>query len=260
MDARAWRIAGGSAAALLGLLALVLWRTDDLAGGWLWALRLTALLASAGLLTATFLAARAALAPPVRREVVVRVPTGGSPQTEVRSSPDGLRLLRSALLLAVVSAAPVLAVLVLASPAPDPALVAGGAPPVSTPSASQPAPSASASAGGDAASPDGAVGSVAPEPPATTPSATGPPPTGPPATGPPATGPPAEAAAPAPASCERTVATGDSLWQIAAEQLGPTATVAEVAERTAAVYADNAEAIGADPDLIRPGQVLRSCG
>jgi len=289
VDARAWRIAGGSAAALLGVLALVLWRTDDLAGGWLWALRLTALLAAAGLLTATLLAGRAALAPPARREVVVRLPAGGAPQTEVRPAPAGAAaaapgLLRTALGVAVVSAAPVLAVLVLASPAADPTPVAAAAPtPAASTSSTATTPPASPSATGEDAAPApppaASAATTAPTADPASPGATGPPPTGPPATGPPGQAPeqadpaPAEqapeglgppgtgsAAAPAPASCERTVAEGDSLWGIAAEQLGPTATVAEVAERTRSVYAENAAAVGADPDLIRPGLVIRSCG
>ncbi|MDQ0373288.1 LysM peptidoglycan-binding domain-containing protein [Cellulomonas humilata] len=68
-------------------------------------------------------------------------------------------------------------------------------------------------------------------------------------------------AAGAPASTVATVdgvvvAAGDSLWSIAARHLPPGATDAQVAAAWPRWYAVNAAAIGADPDLIRPGQVL----
>jgi len=50
-----------------------------------------------------------------------------------------------------------------------------------------------------------------------------------------------------------TVRTGDSLWSIAASGLGPGAEVAEIDAAWRALYAANREAIGSDPDLIRPG-------
>jgi nucleoid-associated protein YgaU len=49
---------------------------------------------------------------------------------------------------------------------------------------------------------------------------------------------------------------GDSLWLIAAHRLGPTATDADVAVTWPRWYAANRAVIGADPDLIRPGQLL----
>lgn len=52
------------------------------------------------------------------------------------------------------------------------------------------------------------------------------------------------------------VAPGDSLWSIAAEQLGPGATPAEIAVRWRRVHALNIDAIGDDPDVIAPGLVL----
>lgn len=50
---------------------------------------------------------------------------------------------------------------------------------------------------------------------------------------------------------------GDSLWAIAARQLGPTADVADVASYWRRIHDLNAAAIGPDPDLILPGQQLR---
>lgn len=58
--------------------------------------------------------------------------------------------------------------------------------------------------------------------------------------------------APAPASAERshTVVEGDTLWDIAGAELGD-------ATRWPEIYELNRDTIGADPDLILPGQVLR---
>ena len=53
---------------------------------------------------------------------------------------------------------------------------------------------------------------------------------------------------------------GDSLWAIAARHLGPGATDAEVAREWPRWYAANRDTIGADPDLLLPGQVLRVPG
>lgn len=52
------------------------------------------------------------------------------------------------------------------------------------------------------------------------------------------------------------VKAGDSLWGLAARELGPGATAAAVAARWPEWYAANRQVIGPDPDLIRPGQVL----
>ena len=51
---------------------------------------------------------------------------------------------------------------------------------------------------------------------------------------------------------------GDSLWRIAERELGSHATDAEIAERWPAWYAANRRLIGVDPDLVLPGQVLRT--
>ena len=53
-----------------------------------------------------------------------------------------------------------------------------------------------------------------------------------------------------------TVAAGDSLWQLAAAELGPLATDVEIAERWPEWYAANRTLIGHDPSLIKPGQTL----
>jgi nucleoid-associated protein YgaU len=49
---------------------------------------------------------------------------------------------------------------------------------------------------------------------------------------------------------------GDSLWSLTARQLGPGATPARIAAGWPLLYAANRHAIGADPNLIRPGQQL----
>lgn len=52
------------------------------------------------------------------------------------------------------------------------------------------------------------------------------------------------------------VAPGDCLWAIAARHLGPAATTAEIATEWPRWYDANRSVIGADPDLILPGQRL----
>jgi hypothetical protein len=51
---------------------------------------------------------------------------------------------------------------------------------------------------------------------------------------------------------------GDCLWRIAARHLGGRADAAEVATETRRWYGTNRTIIGADPNLLRPGEVLRS--
>jgi hypothetical protein len=53
------------------------------------------------------------------------------------------------------------------------------------------------------------------------------------------------------------VAPGDCLWTIAARAIGPSATDAEIAATWPRWYARNRGVIGADPDLLIPGTVLR---
>lgn len=50
---------------------------------------------------------------------------------------------------------------------------------------------------------------------------------------------------------------GDSLWAIAARTLGPRASAADVTSYWHRMHALNDATIGADPDLLRPGQELR---
>ena len=54
------------------------------------------------------------------------------------------------------------------------------------------------------------------------------------------------------------VRAGDSLWAIAARRLGPAATREQIAREWPRWYAANRSQIGADPDLIQPGDVLRA--
>lgn len=54
----------------------------------------------------------------------------------------------------------------------------------------------------------------------------------------------------------RTVRAGDTLWAIAAEQLGTGATVADIAAAWPAWHETNRAVIGANPNLIHPGQQL----
>jgi nucleoid-associated protein YgaU len=69
---------------------------------------------------------------------------------------------------------------------------------------------------------------------------------------------PAPAAAPAARSATPVVVhRGDTLWAIAARRLPPTASAAAVAASWPRWYAVNRRVIGADPDLILPGQILR---
>ncbi|MGH8825299.1 MAG: LysM peptidoglycan-binding domain-containing protein [Jiangellaceae bacterium] len=67
--------------------------------------------------------------------------------------------------------------------------------------------------------------------------------------------PPRSGAAPTPADV--MVVNGDCLWTIAAHALGPDATDAEIAAAWPRWYARNRAVVGADPDLLIPGTVLR---
>jgi len=53
------------------------------------------------------------------------------------------------------------------------------------------------------------------------------------------------------------VQVGDSIWSIAADRLGPNASVASVNAAWHQIYAANATVIGSNPNLLRPGQVLK---
>src|SRR5690606_468961 len=68
---------------------------------------------------------------------------------------------------------------------------------------------------------------------------------------------------PAPVAGVRTadsyeVRPGDSLWTVAATHLGPGARDADIAAEWPRWYTTNRAVVGADPDLIHPGQVLRA--
>ncbi len=54
------------------------------------------------------------------------------------------------------------------------------------------------------------------------------------------------------------VKAGDSLWTLAAQQLGPLATDAEIARQWPAWFRINRSTIGPNPALILPGQILRA--
>ncbi len=67
-------------------------------------------------------------------------------------------------------------------------------------------------------------------------------------------------AGPSPAGRSVEVVPGDTLWAIAAADLPAGATAAEIDRRWRTLHAANREVIGADPDLILPGQRLRLPG
>jgi nucleoid-associated protein YgaU len=54
------------------------------------------------------------------------------------------------------------------------------------------------------------------------------------------------------------VRSGDSLWTIAAGALGPEASDVEIALEWPRWFEANKAAIGANPDVLLPGQILRS--
>jgi len=56
------------------------------------------------------------------------------------------------------------------------------------------------------------------------------------------------------------VRSGETLWQIAKDELGPNATNAQISATWPSIYQANRAIIGSNPNLIRPGQVLRLSG
>ncbi len=140
------------------------------------------------------------------------------------------------------------------TPAPDPAFVVTGRPPVTDPA---PAPGTRAAA--VTAAPDPGFGAAIP-PSAATPAAPSVPeapssrPRTAPALGPLGPAPHTDAAARRQPTV--TVVRGDSLWVIAARHLGPHATPQEIAKEWPRWYAANRTVIGSDPNLIHVGQVL----
>ncbi|WP_369068764.1 LysM peptidoglycan-binding domain-containing protein [Kineococcus terrestris] len=69
--------------------------------------------------------------------------------------------------------------------------------------------------------------------------------------------------APAPAGqgagqgAEHVVQRGDTLWSLAADRLGPDAEAADVLAEAHRLHVLNTDVVGADPDRLLPGQVLR---
>jgi nucleoid-associated protein YgaU len=59
-----------------------------------------------------------------------------------------------------------------------------------------------------------------------------------------------------PAERTTVIRPGDTLWALAASELGPDASAADIGARWRLIYRRNRAVIGADPDLIRPGQPL----
>ena len=74
--------------------------------------------------------------------------------------------------------------------------------------------------------------------------------------GPLAARPPRHQQPPGPAS-EVTVRPGDSLWNLSAARLGPFASDVDIALDWPRLYQANKDIIGGNPNLLRPGQVLR---
>lgn len=73
---------------------------------------------------------------------------------------------------------------------------------------------------------------------------------------PPSTGRATAAASPSATGRAHTVVAGETLWGIAREALGPSATDARVASTWPLIHERNRAVIGDDPDLIHPGTVL----
>jgi nucleoid-associated protein YgaU len=89
------------------------------------------------------------------------------------------------------------------------------------------------------------------------PSGAAPAPAAEPAPAPAAAPAPAPAPAPTPSPRTHTVAVGESLWGIAADRLPPGAPSTRVDRAWRDLYDANRFRLGDDPDLIRPGTVLR---
>jgi hypothetical protein len=61
---------------------------------------------------------------------------------------------------------------------------------------------------------------------------------------------------PPPRETTVVVSPGDTLWDLAAQQLGPHSSIEETAAAWPAIYSLNREVIGPDPDVLEPGQRL----
>lgn len=73
----------------------------------------------------------------------------------------------------------------------------------------------------------------------------------------PLTGHPLRLQQPGGGGAEVTVRPGDSLWALSAARLGPYASDVDIARDWPRIYQANRDIIGANPHLLRPGQVLR---
>lgn len=60
------------------------------------------------------------------------------------------------------------------------------------------------------------------------------------------------------AGTTRVVLRGDTLWAIAAQSLGGSPTDAEILREVTRWHAENRDVVGADPDRLLPGQILRA--
>lgn len=144
---------------------------------------------------------------------------------------------------------------------PAPAAPASSTPPAAPTATSAPAADAQpADAQSADAPPAGArvlgattAGPTGPPSPASLPQPASAPPAGAPA---PATAPPASPTSTA-TGATVVVEAGDTLWGIAARHLGPDATDAQIADAWPRWYEANASVIGADPDVVQPGQLLQ---
>jgi hypothetical protein len=71
------------------------------------------------------------------------------------------------------------------------------------------------------------------------------------------TGPPRRAESRPGQGSEVAVRPGDSLWSLSAARLGPFASDVDIAVDWPRIYQANKDVIGGNPDLLRPGQILR---
>ena len=211
----------------------------DIAGAALWIACLWVALASSAVAGSRLPGTAGAMARAVARQVAPRV----------------VRRALAAALGVGIAAAPGLAV---ADPAPSPSVSIAW--PLSTDTVSTGPVTTGPTTTGPVTS--GPVGPQAPtaqpastDPASTDPASTDPASTDPASTEAPGNTRPADTVQPATSVLVRS---GDTLWSIAAAALPPGATAADIAAAWPQWHQANAEAIGADPNLIRPGTVLQA--
>lgn len=273
MRPRAWSLSAACALALLAVVALVAWRGPGLAPAWSSALRTTAVVAVVALAMAALICGAVALRPPPPDRVSIAVPPDAPPATTVAPHPGPGRWLVAALALAVLGAVPVLLVLVLSATGAAGAAAGSASGPVTTSPATLGGTGTAAPTTSSGTGPSPSSGTTSPpvtsDPGAagTPPVPSGPSPSGtspsnedpPPSTLQPPAAPGEAAAGPSSSGCDVVVVLGDALWDLARARLPPGATPTQVAAATQALYVANAAVVGADPDLILPGQVLDVC-